>query len=149
MMNKEILKKYLLELIDKSIQQVSDDLVQVQKAANEETKSSAGDKYETGRAMAQLEIEKLTKQKAVHLQNKEYLIKIDVNRSLTNIQVGSLLQLNKQIYFISVSMGKIILDQQSVFCISNVSPIGQALIGKTKGEKIQWNNQTLMIEEVF
>jgi transcription elongation GreA/GreB family factor len=148
-MNKEILKKYLLELIDKSIQQVSDDLVQVQKAANEETKSSAGDKYETGRAMAQLEIEKLTKQKAVHLQNKEYLIKIDVNRSLTNIQVGSLLQLNKQIYFISVSMGKIILDQQSVFCISNVSPIGQALIGKTKGEKIQWNNQTLMIEEVF
>jgi sortase (surface protein transpeptidase) len=30
-----------------------------QASANEETKSSAGDKYETGRAMAQLEIEKI------------------------------------------------------------------------------------------
>jgi transcription elongation GreA/GreB family factor len=148
-MDKELLKKYLLELVESSIQKVAMDLNQIQQSANEETKSSAGDKYETGRAMAQLEIEKLTQQQSIHFQNKEQLLKTNVKAEVDKIKLGSLVRMNNQLYFISISLGKIVFENENIFCISSVSPIGQLLLSKNKGEEINWNNQKLKIEEVY
>lgn len=147
-MDKELLKKYLLELVESSIQKVAMDLNQIQQSANEETKSSAGDKYETGRAMAQLEIEKLTQQQSIHFQNKEQLLKTNVKAEVDKIKLGSLVRMNNQLYFISISLGKIVFENENIFCISSVSPIGNLLIGKKLNNTIDFNGQTLRITNI-
>jgi hypothetical protein len=64
------LYQYCVEFIDKRIAGAREAIQIAQDSANEETKSSAGDKYETGRAMAQLEIEKNTTQLEEALKQK-------------------------------------------------------------------------------
>jgi transcription elongation GreA/GreB family factor len=147
-MDKEALKNYLLNLVESNIQKVTADLNLIQLSANEETKSSAGDKYETGRAMAQLEIEKLTQQQSNHIQNKEMLLKINLKQGIDTIKVGSLVHLNNQLYFISISLGKVIFENQSVYCISTASPIGKLLIGKSINDEIHFNGQLFLIADI-
>ena len=56
---KQELYQLLLSRLDQDITALEQDVRDLQLSANEETKSSAGDKYETGRAMIQIEIEQL------------------------------------------------------------------------------------------
>jgi len=74
-----------------------------QQAANEETKSSAGDKYETGRAMMQLEIEKQSVQLGEAMKLKQTLTQINPEKTTDSIQSGSLVYTD-QGNFISLSV---------------------------------------------
>ena len=60
-----------LEFTDTQISTLKSAIKATQQSANEETKSTAGDKYETGRAMAQLEVEKFQSQLAEALKMKQ------------------------------------------------------------------------------
>lgn len=54
------LHQQAIEMANKRVDELKVALVDVQDAANNETKSTAGDKHETAKAMAQLETEKLS-----------------------------------------------------------------------------------------
>ncbi|MEJ0032235.1 MAG: hypothetical protein WDO15_18500 [Bacteroidota bacterium] len=51
-----------LEFIDNRIKTIRNAISETQASADEETKSSAGDKYETGLSMMQLDMEKQAEQ---------------------------------------------------------------------------------------
>ena len=55
--DKDELYKKCVQIIENQILLAQQGIENAQQAANEETKSSAGDKYETTRAMMQIEIE--------------------------------------------------------------------------------------------
>ena len=120
-----------------------------QHSANEETKSSAGDKYETGRAMAQLEIEKNTWQKAESLKLMEILSLTDPKLISSIVQRGSLVLTNEGSFYVCVSAGKFIIDQVPYFAISSASPLGQQLMGLAPQSSFIFNDkkyQILVIE---
>lgn len=119
-----------------SIQQEFDAL---QEALMSETKSSAGDKHETGRAMAQLEQEKLSKQLAETRKSVQGLKSIELNTAHDKIAFGSLVNTSRGYFFVSVGIGAIKMDDTSVFCITAGSPIGQLLLGKASGSSIELN----------
>ena len=56
--NKEVLLTSCHEVIDQKLLLAKQTMEMAQESANEENKSSVGDKYETGRAMAQQERDK-------------------------------------------------------------------------------------------
>ena len=114
-----------------------------------ETKSSAGDKHETGRAMLQLEREKAGQQLAEIQKQFELLHKINPETKQTNIALGSIVYTSQANYFIAVSIGEINLDKQTYFAISPMTPIGKLLMSKTKGDKFQFRNQEVDIQEVL
>ncbi len=114
-------------------------IADVQFSANQETKSSAGDKYETGRAMAQLEIQKLTKQLADKENMLRILSMIDPGKVSKKVELGCLVQTDSACYFISVSLGKVALDGTEWFCISPASPIGLRLMGLKNLAHFEWN----------
>ena len=64
-LKKEVIKKIDL-LLDEKIFTLVSTIKLTQEASNNNTKSTAGDKHYTERAMAQLEIEKLQKQLNIH-----------------------------------------------------------------------------------
>jgi hypothetical protein len=114
------------------------------KALYSETKSSAGDKHETGRAMLQLEMEKSGQQLLeINLMNA-VLKKIDVEKFSEVICLGSLILTNTSNYYLSISAGKIKIDSIEFFAVSTNSPIGKQLLGKKIGDKIPFNNASIL-----
>lgn len=114
------------------------------KALFSETKSSAGDKHETGRAMLQLEMEKASQQLASVIQMKETMDKITVDKTSEIICLGSVIITNKANYFLAISAGKLTIDLVDYFVISTNSPIGKQLLGKKVGDIIPFNNAEIL-----
>jgi len=131
-----------LKTIEKTIQSNKN-------ALNSETKSSAGDKHETGRAMLQLEMEKAGQQLVVVNEMQQQLDRIDFETDSSLVRLGSVVITSQMNYFIAVSAGQFKIDNKSYFAISLNSPIGILLIGKSEGETIQFRNQLIKIKEVL
>ena len=100
------------EITQQRVSDLSEIIQEAQDAANNETKSSAGDKHETGRAMAQLETEKLSKQLFEALKLEQVLSQINPNTEHKQVGLGSLVTTNNGIFYISVSLGKLEIDNE-------------------------------------
>jgi hypothetical protein len=146
--NKIQLYQKCTEIIESRILKLKTALQETQDAANNETKSSAGDKHETGRAMAQLETEKLTSQLTEALILIEVLNKINPSIENKTISLGSMIFTNNGNFFISVSIGKVKVESHSFFVISPISPIGKLMLTKKEKESFSFNNMVYVIEQV-
>ena len=109
-------------------------------ALNSESKSSAGDKHETGRAMIQLEREKLGVQLLETESNYRKILTLKNNQSSIIVGIGSLVTMNKANYYIAIPLGLCVLGDKSYYCISPESPVGKLLLGKKLGEIINFKN---------
>lgn len=145
---KQILIDYCHRWVDEKIASVQLVIRSAQASSNEETKSSVGDKYETARAMAQLEIEKNTVQLIEFQKQKQVLHQILPSHKSKQIVLGSVVITNKGNYFISISAGKIEADQEEYFCLSPASPLGAAMMGKHLGDKIHFNAKEFEIQQL-
>lgn len=131
-----------------ALQQQQEDLLESLKG---ETKSTAGDKYETSRAMLHLEQENIAAQLSVLLQQKALLAGISVNKNIPpgNIQFGHLVKTNKGFLFIVAALGKMLIEDQHVFAISSESPLGKLLMGKTVSQQVQVPAGSYTIEAIL
>lgn len=137
---KEELLKKCHQFVNNRLQNIEETISSNQTALQSETKSSAGDKHETVRAMLQLEMEKAGQQLANIQQMKETLAKIDVLKKSTNAHLGSLIKTNTGNYFLSVSAGQLKVDNELYFAVSVSSPIGKLLLGKSVNEQVMFNS---------
>ncbi len=140
--------KLCAEAIDLRISHAKEALNLAQESANNESKSSAGDKHETGRAMAQLEAEKATAQLNEALELKATLDRIDPSLEGETIVLGSLVVSKTARFLITVSAGKLELDGTVYFAISPESPIGKLMLGNKKSDSVTFNGITHEILEV-
>ena len=131
---------------DDRIAAITDSLAKIEEARNGETKSSAGDKFETGRAMMQMEEAKLNGQLEEVLKVRRVLDQIDPLHTGTHIAAGSLVATNRGNYFLAVGLGKVRLDDRIFFCTSMESPIGRQLHGKQVGEVFTFNELEFVVK---
>ena len=138
------------------IQQLVDKIAYLQAALNDLTegaendaKSSAGDKHETSRAMMQIEHEKISKQLSDTLLQKSNIEQIDLTFKSPTIGTGSLLKTNKGYLFMSAALGKINVNGKDVITLSMQSPLGQKLAGLKTGSLTEINGTQYIIEEVL
>jgi len=146
---KEALFEQCEVFVNKRLYNIENIISSNQKALQSETKSSAGDKHETGRAMLQLEMEKAGQQLAGIVQMKEILAKIDILKTSKNACLGSLILTEKACYFLSISAGQLVVEDTVYFAISVSSPIGKLLLGKQEKEVISFNGKAIEINEIF
>lgn len=116
-----------------------------QEAANSESKSSAGDKYETGRAMAQLERDRHAQLLAEAMKLSQELTRLNIDKKYDTIQPGSLVITNKGLFFISISAGKISINGTDYFAVSPASPIATLLAGHKVGDAVTFNKLTYQV----
>tara|TARA_R110002073_G_scaffold123234_1_gene266799 strand:+ start:88332 stop:88781 length:450 start_codon:yes stop_codon:yes gene_type:complete len=145
---KEELYKQCVAYVDERLKTIENTISSNQKALGSETKSSAGDKHETGRAMLQLEMEKAGQQLAAIQQMKVTLSKIDISKKSTLASLGALVETNLGTYFLSISSGRLIACDKPFFAISASSPIGKLLLGKKEGERLFWNGKEINIQKI-
>lgn len=137
------------DFIENRLQTVQDHIKEIQESLSSETKSSAGDKHETGRAMLQLEREKAGYQLAEIEKLKEGLIKIDTKIISASIGLGSVVYTTKANYFIAISAGIIEANRQEFYAISSNTPIAQLLFGRRPGDTIIFREQQFNIVKVL
>ncbi len=144
-MKNEIYSK-CLHVLDEKIQTMQDMLAELKTSVMSDTKSSAGDKHETGRAMAQIEIENNQSQLKVVLKMKENLLKIDPNQVHKKIQLGSVVHTNRGNFYIAEPIGKIKLNSgEEYYVTSSSSPLAQILIGHKRSDEVLFDAQILTI----
>ena len=134
--------KYREDLI---IQKSLNDLSSI---LEEETKSSAGDKHETSRATTHREQEKLSGQLNQLIKLKNALSRIDPLDKHDSIQYGSLVETNQGYFFFSIGIGAISVATNKVFCITSTTPLGQVILGKSKGDILSFRNDSIEIIDV-
>lgn len=120
-------------------------------SSNDDTKSSAGDKYETSREMIQQDINRYQKQLVEANKDLQQLISIE---SLSNdvidvVRLGTLVQTNVGLYLIATSIGAVKIETNNIFVISPASPIGQLLIGKKIGDSFVFNNVNQKVIAIY
>lgn len=120
----------------------------LKESAEADTKSSMGDKYETGREMINLEKGKITEQLTQVKQMLELLKSIDPEKLTSKAELGAIVKTNLGQYFISVGLGVLEAENDKVFAISPGSPIGQQMLNKKKGDDFQMAGRTQTILEI-
>jgi hypothetical protein len=118
-------------------------------AVKSETKGSAGDKHETGRAMIHLEKEQHIRRLNEALANERALHNIDPTQPCNEVIAGAVVQTSAGNYFFAISAGKRRVDEQEYLTVSLSSPLGEELEGCEKGDIISFRGKELKITAVF
>lgn len=148
-MIKEILYNACVDFVKSRDETVNQIILSNQKALTSETKSSVGDKHETGRAMLQLEMEKASQQLEGIYQMKTILAKIKLVEVSELVKLGSIIITNQATYFLAISAGQITISDNYYYAISPSSPIGKLLLGKKVGNEFIFNGKTVAIQEIY
>lgn len=146
---KKSLYEFCINYVDNRNSRIKVQIHEIQIALGSETKSSAGDKHETGRAMLQLEREKLGQQLAEAENMSKIMNKVDISTQKTSAALGSLVCTNSANYFLAVSAGEYRDSVKKTYCVSLNTPLGIMLLGKTVGQRIQFNKNEFDILEII
>lgn len=147
--DKKIVLNQLISTIDEKMQQANLQAKDLADSLQNESKSTAGDKHDTGRAMIHLEQEKLQHQ-FQELRNQMQQIKTISHLENSNhiVEYGSFIKAGDFYFLLGVGIGKQIVNGILVYCIGMETPIGKILNGRKKGDQFTFTNQDLIIEEI-
>ncbi len=144
--SKERIIQAFKEKLQNSLQSLQDAINQTEQALQDETKSSAGDKYETSREMLQADLDRLESQKKT-LQNS--LALFSNNHDNTTIRSGSIAEISIDSHihtlYIGPPIGNLSIDNLEIRSISVASPLGKVLLGKLPEEVFNWNGKSIRI----
>jgi len=121
----------------------------IEAGVHDDTKSSAGDKFETSREMMKQEVDKVSSQLSVLIDQKKKMKTLSNSIEPSIINHGSIVGTDKGVFYISVSLGKINYQDEKIYAISEQSPMALALLGRSKGDVIEVNNRSLTILAVY
>jgi len=145
---KELLHQKCVSYVQKRLKEAESAFRDAEQAANDDTKSSAGDKYETGREMMQQEKNRITAQ--LNEANKLMVVLNHTSTKSSSIaENGSLVITDKAKFYLAVSAGNITVNNEVYIAVSPASPIGFKLKGLKAGDSFELNGKKYQIEQVL
>lgn len=146
---KQALYKHCLDYVNKCVDNAQSAINDAMQSGNTETKSSAGDKHETGRALLQLEQEKNTRQLYESLALKDKLLRIDPALSSDVVTVGSVVITSNGNFYIAIAAGRTEIGGKQYVAISPSSPVALKLMGLQAKQHLAVNGQSYEIQAVL
>jgi len=138
----------LLSSLKNRVLELEQMIKSIQEDKSGETKSVVGDKYETSRAMMQMEEDQIKSQLSIVETKVKKLKQLDPRKHHSKVENGTLVQLNTGWFFISVAADKNVVEGQKIYFLSPEAPLARALLGKELHAKINFNEQVLVIEKI-
>ena len=146
---KNTLKQLCYSIIEQRIIATKAAIEEAQQAANLEGKSSAGDKYETSRAMGHLEKDMQSGQLAAQLKELASLHMVNTERLYEVPSTGSFIQCTHVSFFIGCGLGKQLHKGKAVIFLSPYAPLAKTLFLKKKGDSIVFSGVQSIIIDVY
>ncbi|MDI3321335.1 hypothetical protein [Pinibacter soli] len=137
-----------MSIVSQRITDVQRTLDDLRESIKNETKSTAGDKYETARAMLHIEQENVSKQMTDLLEQKAQLEKFSMVGASESIIKGSLVKTDRGYLFVSIALGKIKVSDQTVVALSPQSPLGKQLMGLKLQENAVMNGVRYVVDTI-
>ena len=147
MINKPALLDFIIKSVNIKIADLTS-MIDDMRASNNDTKSSMGDKYETGREMLQQQINHLQNQLNVVLAQHNILNKINLAERKI-VSQGSIVKTDTACYFIATSVGEVVYEKKKIFVISEQSPVALAMMKKSINDLFIFNNKQQKIQELY
>ena len=145
---KQKIKSHYQKLLSGKINELRFMISDLAQDAQNDAKGSAGDKHETALSMMHLEQEKLNQKLAEIIEQKNVVDKIDADAIHNKIALGSLVQTNDMLFYISAALPKIQLENKTIIAVSPQSPLGSQLLGKSLGDEIVINTNRFQIKAI-
>jgi hypothetical protein len=146
---KNLLKRWALDHIGQRITASREAIDQAQQSANSEEKSSAGDKYETGRAMGHLQKDMHSRQLAESIKELATLHAVNTAILYPAAGAGTFIRTEKTAFFIAAGLGRQVIDGQIIFFLSPLAPLAKQLQNKKTGDGFLFSGALVAITEVF
>jgi transcription elongation GreA/GreB family factor len=146
---KKNLCQVLAENLNNKIEELQESILALQESKLNETKSSAGDKYETGREMLQQEQDKNQAQLSNLIKQKHIIDKLNLTKKYEKVESGAMVVTNEGNYFLCVGGGKQVIEGSSYYAISPTSPLGQVLLNKQEGDTIHFQSKKFDIKLIY
>jgi hypothetical protein len=146
---KELLKKECCFVLKKRSINSNSAMQDSQESANNQEKSSAGDKYETSRAMGQIDRDMYAYQLLEAEKDMNIITNLEIDKINQVIKPGSVFEINSQLIFVAIGLGTILINNISVLVISYKSPLYEQLKFKTVGDLVFFKNEKHQIETIF
>jgi hypothetical protein len=121
----------------------------LQQAANQEEKSSAGDKYETSRAMGHLQKDMYSRQLAKSIKELAALHAVNTDSLYPTAGAGAFVRGEGVAFFIATGWGRQQAEGQTVFFLSPQAPLAKTLQNKKPGDTLAFNGALITILEIF
>ena len=137
------------DYVEERVSRLQSSIKDLEHDLGNETKSSAGDKYETSREMMNTEINKLQNQLQSFKKLKEVLAVIENRKASTTVQLGSIVKTSAANYFISIPVGEIKVEEEKFYAIGLNSPIGKLFLGKQEGEQFIFQQKEFSIKKIL
>jgi hypothetical protein len=136
------------QIIADKIQLLQLKLADLKEMGSNETKSTAGDKHETALAMVQIEQANIRSQLSELIKQKEIFDKINTEFITPQILNGSLIKTDKGHFYLSIALGKAIIDGILIIALSSESPLGAKMKGLLIGDKVEMNKIKYTIQQI-
>lgn len=146
---KRLVKEHCIGLLHQRIQHAEAAMQQAQESANNEDKSSAGDKYETARAMGQLDSAMNAKQLQEAQRELQLLNLITIDIIYDSFVNGAVAVCNNQLFFMAVGLGIIHINDKKIIALSAQAPLSKLLYQKKLGDSFLFNGNEMVISEVY
>ncbi|GAA4103197.1 3-oxoacyl-ACP synthase [Mucilaginibacter panaciglaebae] len=146
---KQLLYQQCLDYVQQRMDAAQQGIDEAQQASKEDTKSSAGDKYETGRAMMQQETDRNMAQLTEANKLKVALNQINPAVNNDRAETGSIVITNLAKFYISISAGALSVNGDTYMAISPASPIGLKMKGLKAGDEFNLNGKAYKIESIL
>lgn len=130
-----------------SLNQLNHELMLINEAIANETKSTAGDKHEVAKAQYQRQQEQLLSQVKVFELQLTQLLKIR-DEPHERIGFGTMFKTNQNWFFLAVAIGKIELEKEVIITLSKDAPIALKFLNKQVGDIIEFNQNQYIIKEI-
>ena len=145
---KKTVFNFIISELDKREVEIQNGIESIKISRDSDTKSSAGDKYETSREMAQIELEKSSNQLKVLKNQKAEMDKINLDVKYQRVSHGAFIASEDSFYFISIGLGKLNVKDKTIYAISLQSPLGKELFGKAENDEIRFNNSLIKLSSI-
>ncbi|MCE7061087.1 transcription elongation factor [Dyadobacter sp. CY343] len=137
-MDKSTVIQHLKLLLEEKMSVSWNAMEAAQESANDQGKSSMGDKYETSRSMGQLDRNMHARQFEQARQERLVLERVSASEASQRVAVGSLLETTAGWFFVAVSLGSVKINEETVLAVSSSSPVGASLLGKEARSKFDF-----------
>ena len=146
---KHQLKNACIQLLNERIANIEQAMLDARESANSEEKSSAGDKYETSRAMGHLAQEMQSKQLEDARQELDFINRLHVDSLCSSVANGAVVICHDFVFFISLGLGQTELRNIRITFLSPKAPLANFLHQKRKGDSFMFNARKIEILDVF
>lgn len=147
---REIILKHLMGHVDKDLEEAKARMASLKESLGAESKSSAGDKHETGRAMIHLEQERVqdTVGRLEHMRGV-LVQRATQGKAIQRVSPGALVETTGPWVLVGIPMGKVQLPDALVLCVGAEAPLAQKWHGAQPGDQVVLGSQQLTIQAIY